>query len=258
MRQSVMPQNQPEDEPEHIPAHVPEHVTASHQESGPESGPEARPAGSRATTVRAARTALRRWITTAPGTYVWLAILFATTVVMHRMSPDFEEDFLRQRSTNIHELSQNPVRVLVSSALWIDGGRWLPYAVLFTVFHATAEHWLGTLRWLTVAAVAHVLATLVSEGVLAWAVRHGHAPQSSVNTLDIGVSYALAGVVAVLVYRVPRPWRHVYAFAVLVFYGIPLVTGRSFTDLGHFTAVLIGLACYPLTRHPHPRGPRTS
>lgn len=188
------------------------------------------------------------WIRSAPGTYLWLAALFVTTVIVHQMSPAFEDDFLRQRSTNIHELSRNPVRVLISSAFWIDSGRWLPYAVLFTVFHAPAERWLGTLRWFAVAATAHVLATLVSEGVLAWAISHGHAPESAANTLDVGVSYALAGIVAVLTYRIPRPWRYVYLFAVLVVYGIPLATGRTFTDLGHATAVLIGLACHPLTR----------
>lgn len=188
------------------------------------------------------------WIRSAPGTYLWLAALFVTTVIVHQMSPDFEEDFLRQRSTNIHELTRNPVRVLISSAFWIDGGQWLPYAALYTLFHAPAERRLGTLRWLTVAATAHVLATLVSEGVLAWAIRHGHAPPSAANTLDIGVSYALAGVVAVLTYYIARPWRPLYLFTVLVIYGIPLATSPTFTDLGHLTAVLIGLACYPLTR----------
>ncbi|MFD0338302.1 rhomboid-like protein [Streptomyces sp. NPDC127117] len=194
------------------------------------------------------------WIRSAPGTYVWLAALFVTTVIVHQMSPDFEEDFLRQRSTNIHELTQDPLRVLITSAFWIDGGRWIPYAVLYTVFHAPAERWLGTLRWLAVVVLAHVLASLASEGVLAWAIRHGHVPWSAASTLDVGVSYALAGVIAVLTYRIPQPWQYVYLFAVLVFYGIPLVTGRSFTDLGHFTAVLIGLACYPLTRSRHRTG----
>ncbi|MFB7560377.1 rhomboid-like protein [Streptomyces brevispora] len=188
------------------------------------------------------------WIRSAPGTYIWLTALFVTTVIIHQMSPDIEEDFLRQRSTNIHELSQNPVRVLISSALWIDGGGWIPYAVLYTAFHAPAERRLGTLRWLAVAAAAHILATFVSEGVLAWAIRHGHAPQTAASTLDVGVSYALAGVVAVLTYYVPRPWRYFYLFAVLVIYGVPLFTRAAFTDIGHFSAVLIGLACYPLTR----------
>jgi hypothetical protein len=192
------------------------------------------------------------WIRSAPGTYLWLTALFVTTVIVHQMSPAFEEEFLRQRSTNIHELSQNPVRVLISSAFWIDSGQWLPYAVLYTVFHAPAERRLGTLRWFTVVAAAHVLATLVSEGVLAWAIQHGHAHQTAVNTLDVGVSYSLAGVVAVLTYYIAHPWRYVYLFAVLVIYAVPLVTGATFTDIGHFTAVLIGLACYPLT-HTHPK-----
>ncbi|MGW1724842.1 rhomboid-like protein [Streptomyces sp. NPDC002306] len=186
------------------------------------------------------------YVRSAPGTYGWLGILFVTTVALHHMSPDFEADFLRQRSTNIHELSNNPVRVLIASAMWIDGGFWWPYVVLYSVFHAQAERWLGTPRWLLVCGTAHVLATLISEGALLKAVRDGMAPASAVDTLDVGVSYALAGVVAVLTYRIASPWRYLYLACVLGGYTVPLVTGRTFTDVGHFVAVLIGLACRPL------------
>jgi len=188
------------------------------------------------------------YVRSAPGTYVWLAILFVTTVAVHHMSPEFEEQFLRQRSTNIHELSRNPVRVLVSSAMWTDSGYWLPYAALYSLFHAQVERWVGTPRWLAVCAAAHVFATLISEGALLWGIRHGMVPESAVNTLDVGVSYALAGAIAVLTYRIPAPWRYPYAGGVLIFYVVPLVTARTFTDLGHFTSVLIGLGCYPLVR----------
>jgi hypothetical protein len=188
------------------------------------------------------------YVRSAPGTYVWLGILFVTSVALHRMSPEFEEEFLRQRSTNLHELSDNPVRVLVASAMWIEGGYWLPYAVLYSVFHAPVERWLGTVRWLVVCGAAHVLATLISEGALLWGIRQGVAPESAVNTLDVGVSYALAGVVAVLAYRIPVCWRYAYVFVVLLVYGVPLVTGRTFTDLGHFVSALIGFGCYPLVR----------
>jgi hypothetical protein len=188
------------------------------------------------------------YLRSAPGTYVWLAVLFVSTVALHHMSPDFEEDFLRQRSTNIHELSDNPVRVLITSAMWIDGGLWLPYAVLFTAFHAQAERWLGTLRWLAVVVAAHVLATLISEGALLGAIKRGAAPHSAVDTLDIGVSYALAGVVGVLTYRVAVPWRYLYLVVILAVYGLPLLTGRTFTDFGHFISILTGLCCYPLVR----------
>ncbi|MFH8617320.1 rhomboid-like protein [Streptomyces sp. NPDC017979] len=213
-----------------------------------------RPARGRWLAPAVRRAAVRAWayVRSAPGTYIWLVALLVTTVVMRQMSPGFEDEFLRQRSTSIHELSTHPVRVLISSAFWIAGGGWLSYAVLYSVFHAQAERWLGSLRWLLVAAAAHVLATFVSEGALLWAIRHDLAPQSAVNTLDVGVSYALAGVVAVLTYRIAAPWRYGYLVVVLTVYGIPLVAGRTFTDLGHFTSLLIGLACYPLTRN---RGP---
>ncbi|MFF4186919.1 rhomboid-like protein [Streptomyces sp. NPDC001691] len=197
--------------------------------------------------TRLARRA-RRYVRRSPGTYLWLAALFVTTIALHHMSPEFEADFLRQRSTNIHALSTNPRRVLIASAFWIDGGGWLPYAVLYSVFHAQAERWLGTLRWLVVAFGTHVAATFISEGALLWAIRHDYAPHAAVNTLDVGVSYALAGVVAVLTYRIARPYRYLYLAVVLVLYTAPLLDGRTFTDLGHFASVLIGLACYPLTR----------
>jgi hypothetical protein len=193
--------------------------------------------------LAAAWTYLRR----APGTHLWLLALFVTTVAIHHMSPDFEEDFLRQRSTNLHQLATDPVRVLIASAFWLDGGSWIPYVFLYTVFHAPAERWLGTWRWLVAVAVCHVGATYISEGVLYVAIHQGRAPESAVNTLDVGVSYALAGIQALLFYRIADPWRWFYLAAVLLWYGSALVHGRTFTDVGHLTAALLGLACYPLT-----------
>ncbi|WP_198655537.1 rhomboid-like protein [Streptomyces geranii] len=186
------------------------------------------------------------YIRSAPGTYVWLLVLFFTTVAVHHMSAEFQEEFLRQRSTNINELSDHPVRVLISSAMWIDGW-WTPYVVLYSLFHATAERWLGTLRWVVVCVVCHVVATLVSQGAVWRAIRDGSAPASAADVMDFGVSYALAGVVAVLAYRIARPWRYVYVVGVLGVYGVPLVFSRTFTDLGHFTAAVVGFCCWPLT-----------
>ena len=195
-----------------------------------------------------AGTAVWHYVRRAPGTFLWLLALAVTTHVMNRMNPAFQDQFLRQRSTNLHELSQRPVRVLIASAFWLDGGGWFGYFLLYNLFHVPAERWLGTRRWLGVVAFAHVGATYLSEGVLYWAVRRGTAPASAVNTLDVGVSYALAGVQAVLVYRLAAPWRWFYLAAVLLWYGSALVHGRTFTDVGHFTAAVLGLLCYPLTR----------
>ena len=186
------------------------------------------------------------WIRSAPGTYGWLVILFVTTIIIRHASPDLAHRILEKRSTNIHYLSTSPIRALISSALWIAGSGWYFYAVLYTIFHANAERWLGTWRWLSVAALAHVGATFLSEGVLLWAINHGYAKESARYTLDYGVSYALAGVIAVLAYRIVAPWRYVYAAGVLLFYAYGVVKARDFTSIGHFSAVLIGLACYPI------------
>ncbi|MEV5596998.1 rhomboid-like protein [Streptomyces sp. NPDC052496] len=192
--------------------------------------------------------ALRSYVCRAPGTFIWLAILFVTSVIVHQLSPETLESVLQRRSTNIHNLLLSPGRVLLTSALWLDGGGWPLYFLLFNVFHVPAERWLGTHRWLAVMGIAHIGATYLSEGVLALAIHTDAAPYSAVNTLDVGVSYALAGVAAVLTYRIPwRPARPVYAAGVLVFFALPLFDDLTFTDIGHFAAVLLGLACHPLT-----------
>jgi hypothetical protein len=80
--------------------------------------------------------------------------------------------------------------------------------------------------------------------------------------VDIGVSYGLAGVAGVLTYRLPRRLRWPYAVALVGLFGYLLVDNDTFTDLGHFTAVLIGLCCYALTPLPPtpapPRDPDTN
>lgn len=197
--------------------------------------------------LRALCNAAWQYVRSAPGTYVWLAALLATTMLLNHLSPDFRQTFLVRRSTNLHELEHRPVRVLIDSAFYIDSPSWWPYLILYSVFHAQAERWLGTFKWLLVAAIAHVGATYISEGDLYWLINHALAPASERRVLDVGVSYALAGVEAVLVYKLVRRWRAPYAAVLLVYYGVPLLSSqRTFTNLGHFSSVLLGFACYPL------------
>jgi hypothetical protein len=191
---------------------------------------------------------LYAYVRKAPGTYVWLAILLVTTLIIRSVPADTAQDILERRSSNLHYLAVSPVRVLVSSALWIGGSGWFGYLVLYNVFHVPAERWLGTRRWLTVVIIAHVGATFLSEGMLYWAIHRGYAPHSAVHTLDYGVSYALAGVEAVLAYWIVRPWRYLYVALVLLFYVVGVLQARDFTSVGHLSAALIGLACYPITR----------
>jgi len=200
--------------------------------------------------LRAAAHAAWRYARSAPGTYLWLTILLGTTILLKHFDPAFRHTFLVHRSTNLHELEHRPVRVLIDSALYIDGPSWWPYLVLYTVFHAQAERWLGTGKWLLIAATAHVGATYISEGDLYWLINHALAPASERRVLDVGVSYALAGIEAVLAYKLVPRWRALYAAALLAYHGAPLLSAdRTFTDVGHFSAALIGFACYPLAAY---------
>jgi hypothetical protein len=150
-------------------------------------------------------------------------------------------------------LLKDPLEVLVNSLFWIDGKYWAPYLVLFTLFLAPAEHWLGQLRWLTVGLSSHVCATYISEGLLFLTIRYHHAPHRLMHATDIGVSYFLVGVMAVLTYHIASPWRWGYLAILLVIFGFPLTQidlhNLNFTAIGHFSAILIGLCFYPMARH---------
>lgn len=188
------------------------------------------------------------YLRSAPGTFIWLAVLLATTIIQHSVTPARLQTILGAQSTNIHHLGDDPVHVLITSLFWLDGYYWLPYLLLFCIFHVPAERWLGTRLWLAVGLIAHVTATLISEGVLYWAIEHDRAAESLVNVRDIGVSYFLAGIVGVLTYHQRRPWRWVYLTVMLVLFSAPLFADLSFTGIGHLSSLVLGLACYPLVR----------
>lgn len=195
--------------------------------------------------------AVWHFVSGAPVTYAWLLVLAVTTVIQNRLPGRQLHAVLLHRSTNLHELGTDPLRVLFSSLLWLDGQNLEPYLLLFTLFLAPAEHWLGQLRWLTVGLTSHILATYVSEGILYYFIEEHDAAERLVHARDIGVSYFLVGVMGVLAYHIARPWRWGYLGALFVIFGFPLFTmGRelNFTAIGHFSSLLIGLCFYSMAR----------
>jgi hypothetical protein len=209
------------------------------------------------TRVRGLAIAAGRFIAGAPLTYSWLIALLVTTIVkgnfltkrqLHTLVVDDSSTNIK----NIMYLAWDTPGVLMDSLLWIDGRDWTPYLLLFTLFLAPAEHWLGQLRWLTVGLTSHILATYISEGILYGAIRYHDAPRRLMYATDIGVSYFLVAVMAVLTYRIARPWRWAYIGTLFVIFGVRMIEidrhGLNFTAIGHFTAILIGLCFYPMVR----------
>lgn len=205
--------------------------------------------------VRTRLAAAWHFVHTAPLTYLWLLGLLITTVVQNVIGRRLH-NILVEQSTNLHHLATDPVEVLVSSLLWIDGKDLTPYLLLFTLFLAPAEHWLGHLRWLTVGLICHVGATYLSEGALYVLINLHRESERLTYARDIGVSYFLVGVMAVLTYRIRTPWRWLYLAGLVVIFVVPLVIHLDFTAIGHAAAVLIGLCCYPIAHHAaHPPAP---
>lgn len=196
--------------------------------------------------------AVWRFVRSAPLTFGWLAVLLATSLYQHALSRRELHAVIEGHSTNLHHLATDPIRVLFASLLWIDGVWWWPYLLMYCLVLVPAERWLGSLRWLIVGLLAHVVATYVGEGTLYWAIQQAEVSPKLIHARDVGVSYFLAGMAGVLTYRFARPSRWIYLAGIVSAFAILLVLDPDFTAIGHFTAVLVGLACYPLTRGRHP------
>ena len=188
------------------------------------------------------------YVASAPLTYSWLFVLLVTTLIQHSLSLRRLHALLQKESTNLHHLASDPIRVLLESLLWIDGRYWWPYLVVFTLFLAPAERWLGRWRWLAVGLTCHVVATYVGEGFLYWTIQRAMASPRLIDARDVGVSYVVTGIVGVLTYHVARPWRWAYLALSVLLFGVALAVRSNFTSVGHLCALGVGLACYPLVK----------
>lgn len=187
------------------------------------------------------------YIRAAPATFSYLAILTVTTWVLMGSSDRLVDLLLREHSTNLHQLSIDPVRVLVRSAFWVPGYGFLAWALLFTVVLAPAERWLGTRRCVAVFATGHVLASLGTVVILSIAIRYRWAPSGLADSVDVGVSYGFAAVAAIFTFRLPSRWRRGWVTALVGLAVAALLVSRTFTDVGHLLALGVGFASYPLT-----------
>ena len=163
---------------------------------------------------------------------------------------------LRSQSTNLNHLSKEPTRVLTASLFWLDGRQWWPYVVPYVTVLAPAERRLGTWRWLAVGVAAHVVGTYLGQGYLRWSIDAEKAPPKLANASDVGVSYFLLGVAGALSAYVPKRYRWWCRGAAVAVLTTNVVVRPTFTEVGHLSAFLTGLASGPLApgteRRPYP------
>jgi rhomboid family protein len=197
-----------------------------------------------------------RAIGSAPLTFAWLFVLFVTTRIQRSAGRRGSRRIQRRHSTNLRRLGSEPSRVLAASLFWLDGRMWWPYVPMFVGVVAPAERRLRWWRWLLIGMAAHVLGTYVGQGHLRWSMRRGEAPRRLVNARDVGVSYFVLGVSGTLTGYVRRRRRTRYQVAAVAALAGNAALRPTFTEVGHLTAFLVGLAAVPLApdrdRMPYP------
>jgi hypothetical protein len=197
--------------------------------------------------------ARRWWFPTpraTPFAFVYVALLAAGSVVLSVLDTGDHNAVLKVSSTDVDHLSQHPLFVLVSSAMWVDGVVDSVLAILLLGIVATVlERRIGT-RWVVaIFASGHVGATLLTEGSVALGVHYGMLPSTATSRLDVGVSYGLAAMLGAAAGLLPRPVRTIGVAAGWAYLGWPLATGLDMTSWGHIIALGIGISWWPWLRH---------
>ncbi|MGW6268334.1 rhomboid-like protein [Streptomyces sp. NPDC055060] len=195
---------------------------------------------------------LRRLLPTPTGTpftFGYAAVLALTSLLTSYADPSLIAELHRHSSTDVAHLAQQPLLVLVASALWIAGGIASPYAIGFLLVLTALERRIGALRTAGVFLLGHVVATLATEVPVGLSVLAGHLPDTSLHRLDYGISFGVAASVGALA-GLFRPWLR---WLVLAGFGGMLIDDLiAFTDpmtnWGHLLALALGIATWPLVR----------
>jgi hypothetical protein len=182
-----------------------------------------------------------------PFTFFYLVLLLGTSLFLQFGDPALGARLLDLSSTDAHNLWRRPLFALLTSAFWVSGGIWLPYAVIFTVAVAPLERRIGALRTMGVFFSGHVLATLATELPVLWAIRAGDLPRVDGHWLDIGVSYGFfttAGALVFLLAGRARRWALLTMELLIVLFYVtddPTTLAAVVTLLGHAIAAHLGL-----------------
>ena len=168
--------------------------------------------------------------------------LIVLALVVFSQSEGESSRLVLAASTNLVNLRHQPLVSLLLSALVVSSpwGLWLLPFVVWA--YATAQRWLGRTSTVLVAVFGHVFATLLVALLLSAGITHQVLSRSLAREPDVGVSYGLAAIGGLLLFRLApgRRWR--LGALVTVALGALIAVGQTFTDLGHLIAWGIGVS----------------
>ena len=176
--------------------------------------------------------------------WLYLGAFIIAQVIYALLSPDRQTALIGWASTNVHNLSHNPLGSLVVSPFVTQGSAWAwPVLIALAMFGANGA--LGNWRTAVVCAAGQVIGTLVCEGIVGYRVDRGVLPASDRYLIDVGPSYVV--LTAIMVALLYGSWLARAAaaldLALLVFVG-NIFGGLSSLDIaavGHLTAIIVGV-----------------
>ncbi|WP_240167537.1 rhomboid-like protein [Streptomyces noursei] len=165
-------------------------------------------------------------------------------------------ELLRAHSTNVANLRAGRWGTLATSAAFVEEPLPAAYGVALLAALGTAEARWGTGRAAAVFAAGHVGASLLVYAGLhgrRWARRAAARPApeleaaggaGTAHAVDVGASYGFYATLGALAASVPHRGARAAATGGLLALGaVPVVRrGRTFTDVGHLTALALGVA----------------
>jgi hypothetical protein len=196
----------------------------------------------------------------------YLACYLAVEVVYLLLTPPARQSLTAWASTDVANLSREPVGPLLVSA-FVGPGYFTAWPVLIALAVFGANRALGNVRTALVCLAGQVAGSLLSEGIVAYRVHAGTLPAASRYLTDVGPSYVVVSAIVVAVACGTWPARVAAAadFALLTFVG-NIFGGLSDLDVsavGHLTAIVTA-ACVTLvlrrrrqTPRPHSTQPAT-
>jgi hypothetical protein len=174
---------------------------------------------------------------------VYTSALAIGSVLLHAQPPYVRAYWLDWASTNLANAPDHAVSTLVLSAFLTNGEvRW--WLLLSLVALGAVGFVFGAWRTALLAAGAHLLGTVISEGILGYRVFTGVLPDSYRHIQDIGPSYVVAGALVAGIAYARWPGRMLCG-AGFAFVAPSLFTGLlelEVSAVGHVTAILVALA----------------
>jgi hypothetical protein len=192
-----------------------------------------------------------RWGSRLGAVIAYSGALTVAGLALRARPPADQHAWLAWASTNLANLHEHPIGSLVASAFLTED---FPTGwIMLAAVGLGATGWvLGSWRTALLGLAAHVVGTLVSEGILAHRISTGAAPAADRQILDVGASYVVVSALAAGIAYSRWPGRLLCAVGLAaaapsLFGGL---TSWEVSSIGHVCSILVGLALgWPLTLH---------